>query len=299
MYLCRYSEAERGARIGVVRDGEVYDVTERWPTMADFLRWSVGHGAGLGEALVKLTTGAAPVGRMDAMTQGGGEGMRLLKPTDAQEVWAAGVTYERSRVAREEESAGSGIYDRVYTAPRPEIFFKATPSRTVGPGEPVAVRADSRWNVPEPELGLVVNPALELVGFTVGNDMSSRDIEGENPLYLPQAKMYGACCALGPVIACCDAVPDPKALTVRLTIERGGERIFGGEVSTAKIVRAYDELIGYLGRDNLFPDGAVLLTGTGIVPPDDVTLEDGDVVTIAIDGIGELRNPVVRGYHSA
>jgi 2-dehydro-3-deoxy-D-arabinonate dehydratase len=298
MYLCRYEEPGRGARIGVVHDGAVYDVSERWPTMADFLRWSVGHGDGLGAALVKLTAGLAPVTRLGELAQGAGEGRRLLKPTDSQEVWAAGVTYERSRVAREEESAGSGIYDRVYTAARPEIFFKATPSRTMGPGEPVAVRADSNWNVPEPELGLVINPALELVGFTVGNDMSSRDIEGENPLYLPQAKMYGACCALGPVIACCDAVGDPKALTVRLSITRDGKEIFGGEVSTGKIVRAYDELIGYLGRDNLFPDGAVLLTGTGIVPPDAVSLEGGDVVTIAIDGIGTLRNPVVRGYHA-
>lgn len=299
MYLCRYRDSAGGARLGVVRDGAVYDVTDRWPTLADLLRWSAGHAAGLGLALAKMTAGAAAVAQLADLAHGPGDGLRLLKPTDAQEVWAAGVTYERSRVAREEESAGSGIYDRVYTAARPEIFFKATPSRTVGPGEPVVVRQDSRWNVPEPELGLVVNPALELVGFTVGNDMSSRDIEGENPLYLPQAKMYAGCCALGPVIACCDAIPDPKALLVRLSIARGGQEIFGGQVSTGRIVRAYQDLIGYLGRDNLFPDGAVLLTGTGIVPPDDVTLEAGDVVTIAIDGIGELRNPVVRGYHGA
>jgi 2-dehydro-3-deoxy-D-arabinonate dehydratase len=294
MYLCRYGDSEGSARLGVVRDGAVYDVTERWANMADLLRWSVGHTGGLGETLVKMVAGAAPVAQL-ADLQAGAGGARLLKPTDAQEVWAAGVTYERSRVAREEESAGSGIYERVYTAPRPEIFFKATPSRTVGPGEPVAIRKDSAWNVPEPELGLVVNPGLELVGFTVGNDMSSRDIEGENPLYLPQAKMYGRCCALGPVIACCDAIADPKALTVRLTILRGGAELFSGQVSTGKIVRAYEELIGYLGRDNLFPDGVVLLTGTGIVPPDAVSLEEGDEVAISIDGIGELRNPVVRG----
>ncbi|MFO7168332.1 MAG: fumarylacetoacetate hydrolase family protein [Chloroflexota bacterium] len=294
MYLCRFGESEDGARIGVVRDGAVYDVTERWATMADLLRWSAGHGNQLGETLLKLVTGAAPAAQLSELASGQGR-LRLLKPTDAQEVWAAGVTYERSRVAREEESAGSGIYDRVYTAPRPEIFFKATPSRTVGPGEAVAVRQDSRWNVPEPELGLVVNPALELVGFTIGNDMSSRDIEGENPLYLPQAKVYARCCALGPVIACCDAIADPRALTVRLEIRRGGAQLFAGEISTGKIVRPYEELIGYLGRDNLFPDGVVLLTGTGIVPPDDVSLEAGDEVIIAIDGIGELRNPVVRG----
>jgi 2-dehydro-3-deoxy-D-arabinonate dehydratase len=295
MYLCRYTDPGRGARLGVVRDGAVYDVSERWATMADLLRWSVGHSAGLGMALHKITAGASSVAQFADLLAAAGDGPRLLKPTDAQEVWAAGVTYERSRVAREEESAGSGIYDRVYTAPRPEIFFKATPSRTVGPGEPVAVRADSRWNVPEPELALVINPALELVGFTIGNDMSSRDIEGENPLYLPQAKLYARCCALGPLIACCDAIPDPKALTVHLTIRRGGAQLFAAEISTSKIVRSYAELIEYLGRDNLFPDGAVLLTGTGIVPPDDVSLEAGDEVTIAIDGIGELRNPVVRG----
>jgi 2-dehydro-3-deoxy-D-arabinonate dehydratase len=219
----------------------------------------------------------------------------LLKPTDAQEVWAAGVTYERSRVAREEESAGSGIYDRVYTAERPELFLKATPSRTVGPYEPVAIRADAAWSVPEPELGLVVNQGLELVGFTIGNDMSSRDIEGENPLYLPQAKVYARCCALGPLIALSGAVADPRDLKIELLILRDGATAFAGETSTRKIVRPYDELIGYLGRDNLFPDGVVLLTGTGIVPPDDFSLAAGDEVVIRIEGIGELRNPVVRG----
>ncbi|HEX5689267.1 MAG TPA: fumarylacetoacetate hydrolase family protein, partial [Roseiflexaceae bacterium] len=161
---------------------------------------------------------------------------------------------------------------------------------------PVVIRSDARWNVPEPELALVINPALELVGFTVGNDMSSRDIEGENPLYLPQAKMYGGCCALGPVIALRDSIADPSNLTIRLQILRGGAEIFAGEISTSKIVRSYDELIGYLGRDNLFPDGAVLLTGTGIVPPDNTTLEAGDETVITIEGIGELRNTVVRGF---
>jgi 2-dehydro-3-deoxy-D-arabinonate dehydratase len=295
MRICRFHDPDRGERLGVVRDESIYDVTDRWATLADLLRWSVGHAQELGDALLKMTTGAAPAARLAEALAPDSDGVRLIKPTDTQEVWAAGVTYERSKVAREEESAGSGIYDRVYTAPRPEIFFKATPSRTVGPHEPVAVRADSRWNVPEPELGLVINPALEIVGYTVGNDMSSRDIEGENPLYLPQAKMYARCCALGPLIACCGSIPDPKALTVRLAIRRAGEVAFAGEVSTGKIVRAYEELVGYLGRDNLFPDGVVLLTGTGIVPPDSFSLDAGDDVLITIDGIGELRNPVVRG----
>jgi 2-dehydro-3-deoxy-D-arabinonate dehydratase len=271
--------------LGLVRDGAVYDIGERWPTLAALLQWSAGRTA-LASALAEELGGTAPVARLDVV--------ELLKPTDTQEVWAAGVTYERSRIAREEESAGSGIYDRVYSAPRPELFFKASPSRTVGPQEPVAIRADSRWNVPEPELALVINQQLELVGFTVGNDMSSRDIEGENPLYLPQAKVYARCCALGPLIALREAVADPTNLTIKLEIVRSGATAFAAETSTRRIVRSYADLIDYLGRDNLFPDGVVLLTGTGIVPPDDFTLLAGDEVTITIDGIGALRNPVVQ-----
>ena len=286
MYLCRFSDSRGAARLGLVRDGAVYDLSDRWPTLSAFLAWSAGRGeiaAELGGGLANAT----PVAQLDQLA--------LLKPTDLQEVWAAGVTYERSKIAREEESAGSGIYDRVYSAPRPEIFFKATPSRTVGPGEAVAIRKDASWNVPEPELGLVINQALELVGFTVGNDMSSRDIEGENPLYLPQAKVYARCCALGPLIALSGTLADPADLKVELLILRAGNTVFSGQTSTRKIVRPYTDLIGYLGRDNLFPDGVVLLTGTGIVPPDNFTLQAGDEVVIVIEGIGELRNPVIQG----
>ena len=286
MFLCRYSDPARGARLGCVRDGLIYEVGERWPTLAAFLEWSAGR-ASLLDDVAGVIAGAAPAARADTAA--------LLRPTDQQEVWAAGVTYERSRVAREEESAGSGIYERVYAAARPELFFKATPSRTVGPGEPVAIRSDARWSVPEPELALVINQALELVGFTIGNDMSSRDIEGENPLYLPQAKVYARCCALGPQIALRGAVADPRDLRIELQILRAGAAAFDGTTSTRKIVRPYEELIGYLGRDNLFPDGVVLLTGTGIVPPDDFTLQAGDEIVIRIEGIGELRNPVVQG----
>jgi 2-dehydro-3-deoxy-D-arabinonate dehydratase len=296
MYLCRFHHPEQGARLGLVAEGQLHDISARWATMADFLRWSAGR-AELAAELAALAKSSQPVAEVAAADQApAADRIHLLKPTDAQEVWAAGVTYERSRVAREEESAGSGIYDRVYTAERPEIFLKATPSRTVGPYEPVVIRTDARWNVPEPELALVINPALELVGFTVGNDMSSRDIEGENPLYLPQAKVYGRCCALGPLVALRETIADPTNLPIRLQVVRAGETIFSGETSTRRIVRSYADLIAYLGRDNLFPDGAVLLTGTGIVPPDDTTLEDGDQVTITIEGIGELRNPVVRGF---
>jgi 2-dehydro-3-deoxy-D-arabinonate dehydratase len=264
--------------------------------MTAFLEWSVGHGD-IGAFLEQALEAAEQVTTLAEANQvPNPAAVHLLKPTDDQEIWAAGVTYERSRVAREEESAGSGIYDRVYTAPRPEIFFKATPSRTVGPHEAVVVRADSGWNVPEPELALVINPALELVGFTVGNDMSSRDIEGENPLYLPQAKMYARCCALGPLVALRGTLADPRQLTISIMITRDNTTLFQAEVSTNKIVRSYADLISYLGRDNLFPEGVVLLTGTGIVPPDAITLEGGDTVAITIEGIGTLVNPVVRGY---
>ncbi|MDR3623224.1 MAG: fumarylacetoacetate hydrolase family protein [Paludisphaera borealis] len=221
--------------------------------------------------------------------------VRVLAPIDRQEVWGAGVTYERSKVARQEESEqGATFYDLVYRAPRPELFFKATPSRVAGPSQPVRVRRDSKWSVPEPELALVLSPSLELVGFTVGNDMSARDIEGENPLYLPQAKVYDGCCALGPVITLAGALPKPDALEVRLEIERAGEVVFSGRTSTARMARRYEELIGWLGRDNIFPDGAVLLTGTGVVPPDDFSLAAGDVARITIEGIGTLENPVVQ-----
>jgi 2-dehydro-3-deoxy-D-arabinonate dehydratase len=224
------------------------------------------------------------------------ESVKLLAPIDAQEVWGAGVTYERSKVARQEESEqGGSFYDLVYRAPRPELFFKATPSRVVGPGEPIRVRRDTLWCVPEPELALVLSPALRLVGFTIGNDVSARDIEGENPLYLPQAKVYDASCALGPVITLAPAMPPLHTLTIRLEIERNGTAAFDGSTSVGRMARRLDELIDWLGRDNLFPDGVVLLTGTGIVPPDEFTLQAGDLVRISIDGIGTLINPVVQG----
>ena len=295
MHLCRFSNSQGVARLGLVRDGALYDISDRWPTLSAFLGWSGGRGD-LAAELASALAGAAPVAQLDQLSGVIAQsGLALLKPTDDQEVWAAGVTYERSRIAREEESAGSGIYDRVYSAARPELFFKATPSRTVGPGEPVAIRVDASWNVPEPELGLVVNQQLELIGFTVGNDMSSRDIEGENPLYLPQAKLYARCCALGPLIALRDSIADPTNLPIKLEILREGAIAFAAETSTRRIVRSFADLIGYLGRDNLFPDGVVLLTGTGIVPPDDFTLLAGDEVAISIEGIGTLRNPVVQG----
>ncbi|WP_438010727.1 fumarylacetoacetate hydrolase family protein [Sorangium sp. So ce321] len=221
----------------------------------------------------------------------------LLAPIDAQDVWAAGVTYERSRNARKEESAGGGdFYDRVYDAERPELFFKATPRLVVGPGAPVRIRRDSSWNVPEPELSLVVSAAGRIVGYTAGNDVSSRSIEGDNPLYLPQAKVYDGCCALGPAIALADEPGlDLRALSIQLVIRRKGEAVFAGETSTARMRRAPEELVAYLTRELSFPAGVVLMTGTGIVPPDSFTLEPGDVVEITIPGAGTLVNPVSQG----
>ncbi len=221
--------------------------------------------------------------------------VQLLAPIDTQEVWAAGVTYKRSQVARMEESeAGASHYDKVYSAARPELFLKATPSRVSGPDEPVRVRFDSRWSVPEPELALVLSPQGTLCGLTVGNDMSARDIEGENPLYLPQAKVYRQCCSLGPAVLLANGAPSREEFGIELTIERDGEVVFRDSTSAGEMVREFDELAGWLMRENEFPAGAVLLTGTGVVPPDDFTLRNGDLVSISIDHIGTLRNPVVQ-----
>lgn len=220
----------------------------------------------------------------------------LLPPIDGlTEVWAAGVTYKRSEEARMEESGTPDVYSKVYAAERPEIFFKASARRVVGPEGRIAVRADSTWDVPEPELALVVNAHAEIVGFTVGNDVSSRSIEGENPLYLPQAKVYAGACALGPGITPAWEVADPYDLTIWMAIERGGEVAWEGETSTSGLKRRLEELVDYLYREDDFPDGAIISTGTALVPDNPFTLEAGDIVTIAIDQLGTLRTPVVRG----
>jgi 2-dehydro-3-deoxy-D-arabinonate dehydratase len=218
----------------------------------------------------------------------------LKAPIDWQEVWCAGVTYKRSRDARMEESQEKSVYDRVYEADRPEIFFKGMRFRVAGPGEEIAVRSDSTWDVPEPECALVINSAGEIIGYTVGNDVSSRSIEGENPLYLPQAKVYDRAAALGPVIALESELDNPRDLTIELVIRRNGEIGFQGSTSTNQLHRTFEDLVEYLYRDNTHFHGAILMTGTGIVPPSDFTLEAGDEVSITIDGIGTLTNPVVR-----
>ncbi len=216
-------------------------------------------------------------------------------PIGSQEVWAAGVTYLRSRVARVAESheaGGDTFYDRVYDAARPELFFKATPHRVVGPGAGVRIRRDSTWNVPEPELTLVVSSTARIVGYTIGNDMSSRSIEGANPLYLPQAKLYAECAANGPRLVLVETLPGPETV-IAMQIRREGSLVFEGRTNLAQIKRPFTELVEYLFRDNEFPVGVLLMTGTGIVPDDDFTLAHGDEVAITIDGAGTLVNPVV------
>ena len=217
----------------------------------------------------------------------------LLAPFDAPEIWCAGVTYERSRDARVEESTVKDVYTMVYDAPRPELFMKdAMMRRTVGPGAPIAVRDDSKWNVPEPEIGLVLGKAGRIAGYTIGNDVSSRDIEGANPLYLPQAKIYAGACSFGPTVLVGDG-PPAFQLTLRVTDE-WGQIVFEGETSTARMKRSFDDLVEWLVRDNPVPQGSILLTGTGLVPPDDVTLKPGHFVEIHVPAIGTLVNPVVR-----
>ncbi len=221
----------------------------------------------------------------------------LLPPISKQEVWAAGVTYFKSRTARMEESSdagGSDFYDRVYHADRPELFMKATAHRVVGHGQKMRLRSDSKWMVPEPELTLMVNASGNIVGYTVGNDLSCRDIEGENPLYLPQAKTFDACAAIGPCILLAEGELDRPNTHIELTIERGGSQVFQGQTNLGELARSFEGLIDWLFRENDFPNGAMLLTGTGIVPPDEFTLEDGDSVSIEISGIGTLTNPVVK-----
>jgi 2-dehydro-3-deoxy-D-arabinonate dehydratase len=235
---------------------------------------------------VRAAIGGTPVGTIATAS--------ILAPVVSQEVWAAGVTYFRSRSARMEESKDTGggtFYDRVYAAERPELFFKAAGRRVVGPNAVVRIRSDAKWSVPEPELTLLINPAGQIVGYTIGNDMSSRDIEGENPLYLPQAKVYDGSCALGPCVLL-TAEPLSKSTRIELQITRDGDVVFSGSTELAELKREPKQLAEYLFRDSSFPDGAFLMTGTGVVPGDDFTLAGGDRIRIAIDAIGVLENDV-------
>lgn len=225
------------------------------------------------------------------------EALRLLVPIEAPEVWAAGVTYEKSRNERNFEATGGKstaetFYDKVYEATRPELFMKSTRERTVGPDQDVYLRSDSNWQIPEAELGLVVNHQGEILGYTIGNDMSCRDIEGENPLYLPQAKIWRHSCSIGPSVLLAEAVSDPYQFQIILRIYREGTKVFEDTATTGQLKRKFEELVHYLVRENTVFDGTVLLTGTCIVPPHDFTLKDGDRIEIEIPGIGTLSNPV-------
>lgn len=286
MKLVKYVSAARKETLGVLEGERIAPLEmpgDQYQTLFDILESE--SPAATVEFLLSPDVPRVP---LDSIT--------LLPPIDRQEVWAAGVTYKRSQVARMEESEqAASVYDLVYKADRPELFFKATPNRVVGPGAAVRIRRDAKWSVPEPELALVLNSRLQLVGCTIGNDMSSRDIEGQNPLYLPQAKLYDQCCALGPCVTLVNSMPPREQLEIRLAVLRGGEIVFEGHTRVGEMARSFEDLIRYLGRDQTFRDGVILLTGTGIVPDESFTLSPGDTIDIAIDGIGALQNTVVQG----
>jgi 2-dehydro-3-deoxy-D-arabinonate dehydratase len=282
MNICRFANNAGEIRIGLVVDNTtLLDLAEAGITLMQPLLESDDPVAELRQiAQSKLPRVALA-------------DIRLCAPVEGQEVWAAGVTYLRSKTARMEESEFSAsAYDRVYAAERPEIFFKSLADKVVPTREPVGIRRDAKWNVPEPELALVLNSRGKIIGHTIGNDMSSRDIEGENLLYLPQAKMYHRSCALGPWIT----LGTPEIVTrewkIRIEIQRDGQRVFAGETAVSQIKRGFDELAGFLFRCQMFPRGAILLTGTGIVPPDNFTLQERDGISIEISGIGLLQNTV-------
>jgi len=281
-----------GHRIQLYRtlEGPVVDIDGRYYRIEGLVWDALFNRPDLGHFLLECVT--------PALVTDPPETASLLPPIDGQEVWAAGVTYERSKTARVEESLerqGADFYDRVYRASRPELFFKATRHRVVGHGQPVGIRRDSRWSVPEPELALAIDATGNLVGYTIGNDMSARDIEGENPLYLPQAKTHDRCCALGPGLWVASEPPS-RETAIRLSIARNGTTVFAGETTLSNMRRSIDELLEFLFRDNSFPVGCYLLTGTGIVPPDDFALRPGDRIRITIDPIGTLENKVIQPH---
>ncbi|WP_067927615.1 fumarylacetoacetate hydrolase family protein [Alicyclobacillus shizuokensis] len=287
----RYLDPSDGrVQLGLLEGDDVYSITRQipeWTCPIDMWRVLTVLGVPLASAVQRLLQGPA-LSFID-LERGG----RLLPPVACPEVWASGVTYERSRDARNAETQlQDSVYDRVYIAERPELFFKSTYRRLVAPEQPLSLRSDSHWMVPEPELSVVVGERGEVIGWTIGNDLSSRDIEGENPLYLPQAKVFANSCAFGPVLLWNTGSERPHDWRVRMTIHRDGASVFSGDIAVNQLHRGVDELIAYLLRDNPILDGTVLMTGTGIVPPDEFTLAPGDVVEISVDEIGTLRNPV-------
>jgi 2-dehydro-3-deoxy-D-arabinonate dehydratase len=283
MKLCRFKNKQGEVRVGLVADDS---------TLLDLTPAGVNQMHPLLESDNPVSQ-LNQIGKQNLPRLALSE-IQLCAPVERQEVWAAGVTYLRSKTARMKESDFSATaYDKVYAAERPELFFKSSAEKVVATGEPAGIRRDTRWNVPEPELALVLNSKGKIVGHTIGNDMSSRDIEGENLLYLPQAKIYDRSCALGPWIMVGATEATAREWKIRLAIRRNGESVFAGETSVGQIKRRFEELAGFLFRSQAFPHGAVLLTGTGIVPPETFTLQARDMVEIEITGIGLLRNPVM------
>lgn len=297
MRLAQFWVPGRGSRVGVCEGGTVRALAapdssplESFETLVEL---AVRAHRRLMDTVQQLRPQEPAYSYRDLDRPPNPEVPHLLLPVVPSEVWAAGVTYERSREARLAETTTVGIYDKVYDAERPELFLKATASRCVGPNVPVGIRSDSRWTVPEAELAVVLSAEGKILGYTLGNDMSARDIEGENPLYLPQTKIYRACCSIGPTILVTDE-PVDRRLTLWCRIERRDREVFRGEVSTSRIRRPIAELVAYLRRANDIPPMTVLLTGTGIVPPDEFACEEGDLIEIGAEEIGVLRNPTVR-----
>ena len=289
MRLCAvWNPSENRRSLCVIDDAGTYPVAG----FGDVAELLANHGASLEAAVSDAGVSSDSLGRFDdlAKKEPGPDVLSLAAPIAPVEVWAAGLTYERSRDARMHESSEQDVYERAYEAERPELFFKATGARVMGPGAPVGLRADSEWQIPEPEIALVLDTAGGVVGYTLGNDMSSRDIEGENPLYLGQAKIFAGSCALGPAIVSVAAIEDPYSLEIEMSIIRGGATVFAGSTSSARLHKRFDVLAAYLKRDNWIAPGTVLLTGTGIVPPDEFTLQPGDVIEISCAPIGVLRN---------
>ena len=286
MRIIRYKSETKQAQLAVVTNvGDVFDLEDQ-----DFQSTMVRAkeaGVSCSQLLTEEITSKQPL--TTALTE-----LELTTPITPDEVWAAGVTYLKSKEARNREAQveTNSFYDKVYDAERPELFLKSTARRVVGPKESVGIRTDSNWQIPEPELALVLTADGEIAGFTIGNDMSSRDIEGENPLYLPQAKMWKHSCSIGPAITLADTVADPYNLRIQCRIKREGEWVFKGEANTSMLKRSYDELASYLMQDNDILGGTVLLTGTCIIPDDQFTLQENDLIEIEIDHIGVLQNPV-------
>ena len=279
--------------------GMAYDLTSVEPEladMADLVQAGFLSGVATDDIATRLLSNgdadSFDLAEVMAGTRDGSAFYRMDRPFEPPEVWAAGITYKTSEMERRRESDTPDVYSSVYTAERPEVFFKATPERCVGPFEAVGIRGDSDWNVPEPELAFVLFGG-EIVGFTIGNDMSSRSIEGQNPLYLPQAKVFDRCCAIGPCIVTANDL-DPSNLDVACSITRGGDEVWAGRTSTSLMARSCEELADWLQRHNLVPNMTTVLTGTAIVPPPEFTLREDDVVTITLEGIGVLENTVVE-----